>query len=304
MKALYTFDDLAARDVLDRGAELPARLAVIGHPVAHSASPTMHQAAINHEGIAMRYIRLEIAPGRLAEALDRLRALDFVGCNVTVPHKFDALMACDQLDPGARALGAVNTIAFAGDLIRGYNTDGPGFELAVRDEFGARLGEQKTMILGAGGGAGQALAAQSVLAGVPLLVLANRSEEKLVALLEHLRGLGGTSEIVAVALDDPRLEELSCECELVVNATSLGLKAGDRPVIRDEFLNAGQRVYDTIYQPPVTPLLAAAAARGCATANGLGMLLHQGALAFEHWFPGTHPLKLMREALNQSISQA
>ena len=297
MKAVFTLDDLTTRDALDAGAGKPARLAVLGWPVAHSASPAMHQPALDACGIEARYIRLEVEPGQIPAAFERIRALDFIGCNVTVPHKFDALANCSAVDPVARAMGAVNTVRFEPDATRGYNTDGPGFERAIAEDFGVELREMKTTIIGAGGGAGQALATQCVISGVPRLVLANRSFDKLAPMVEKLRALGSATKIVPLALDDPALAARCLESDLIVNTSSVGLKPGDPSVLTSDHLRPGQMVYDTIYQPPVTPLLALAAGCGCRTANGLSMLLHQGALAFQHWFPGTDPLPVMRAAL-------
>ncbi|HSP43945.1 MAG TPA: shikimate dehydrogenase [Luteolibacter sp.] len=297
MKPVYTIDDLASRDLLDAGADKPARLAVLGWPVTHSASPGMHQPALDAEKIDARYIRLEVEPGKIPEAFERMRALGFIGCNVTVPHKLAAMENCTAVDPAARAMGAVNTVRFETDAIRGFNTDGPGFERAIADDFGASLRSLKTTIIGAGGGAGHGLATQCVRCGTPRLVLANRTHDKLAPMVEKLRALGSDTEIVPLALDDPELTERCLESDLIVNTSSVGLKTGDPSVLTADCLRPGLLVYDTIYQPAVTPLLALAASRGCRTANGLTMLLHQGALAFQHWFPGTDPLAVMRTAL-------
>jgi len=296
MKEVYTLDDLASRELLDAGADKPAKLAVIGHPIAHSASPRMHQAALDAAGIDARYIRLDIEPGQVAEAFARMRALGFVGCNVTVPHKLEA-MDCCEVHPEARALGAVNTIRFDPDASHGFNTDGPGFMRAVEDVFGFSLSSLRVAIVGAGGGAGQAIATQCAMAGVAKLLVVNRSPEKLGPLVERLKTHGRETEIVALSFDDPALAEHCLGCDLIVNTSSVGLKPGDPSILPGVCLQPAHRVYDTIYQPPVTPLLATADAIGCRTANGLSMLIHQGALAFQHWFPGSDPLPVMRAAL-------
>lgn len=297
MAAFYTVDDLESRGRLDAGHDLPARLAVIGKPVGHSASPVMHQAALAAAGLAMRYVRIEVEPGQVAEAVERMRVLGFVGCNVTVPHKLEVMAACGVLSDGARALGAVNTVWFDGAVTRGFNTDGPGFVRAVESAFGSGLRGRRVAIVGACGGAGRALAAQCVLEGVAQLVLVNRTVGKLDALTAHLTALGPAVELLAMALDDPRLIESIRSCELVVNASSVGLKEGDPAVLPEACLRAGQWAYDCIYQPPQTPWLRLAAAAGCQCANGRGMLLHQGALAFQTWFPGSDPLTVMDAAL-------
>jgi shikimate dehydrogenase len=300
MKPVFTLDDLASRETLDAGAAKPAKLAVLGWPVAHSASPRMHQPALDANGIDCRYIRLEVEPGQIPAAFAGMRALGFIGCNVTVPHKLDALENCTEVHPDARSLGAVNTVRFEADATRGFNTDGPGFARAIEGDFGAPLASLKVAIAGAGGGAGQAIATQCVLLGVGLLVLINRTTEKLGPLVARLAALGQGTEIIPLSFGDPSLADHCRACDLIVNTTSLGLKPGDSSVLAEVCLRPEHLVYDTIYQPPVTPLLALARATGCRTANGKSMLLHQGALAFGHWFPGADRkvvLAAMREAL-------
>ena len=298
MKEVYTVDDLASRELLDAGCDKPARLAVIGCPIAHSASPRMHQAALDAYGIDCRYIRLEVPAGMVAQSFARMRALDFIGANVTVPHKFDALACCDVLDPLAQALGAVNTVRFNDNETTGFNTDGPGFVAAVENDFGVKLADLKVLIVGAGGGAGQAIATQCVLSGVRHLVLANRTVEKIAVLGDRLRSLVDGTHIDLVGLGDARLVELSHECDLIVNTSSLGLQPADPCILPESCLQARHLVYDTIYKPAVTPLMALATAKGCRTSNGLSMLLRQGAMAFQHWFPNTDPLGSMEKALS------
>ncbi|MGD7654401.1 MAG: shikimate dehydrogenase [Verrucomicrobiales bacterium] len=299
MKDVYRLEDLVSREVLDAGADKPARLAVLGWPVKHSASPRMHQPALDAGGMDVRYIRLEVEPGRIPEAFERMRALGFLGCNVTVPHKLDALENCDEVDGGAKSLGAVNTVVFGGEKTLGFNTDGPGFARAVEEEFGRPLAGLKVVIAGAGGGAGQAIATQCVMLGVPDLLLVNRTVAKLETLAERLGKLGSTTRVATMSFEDGGLAEACRGGELIVNTSSIGLKQGDPPILTSDCLRAGQLVYDCIYAPPVTPLLALAEAAGCRTANGFSMLLHQGALAFQRWFPGTDPLEAMRAGLAQ-----
>lgn len=297
MAEVYTLPDLISRELLDAGEAKPARLAVLGWPIAHSASPRMQQAALDAAGIDARYVRLEVAPGRVGEALVRLRELGFIGCNVTVPHKLDVMAACDVVEAAAQALGAVNAVSFEAAQTRGFNTDGPGFVRAIADEFGVALGDLKVVVFGAGGGAGQALAAQCALQGVARLVIVNRTVDKLWPLVSRLQALAPGCEITALPLHDPALAEICRGCDLLVNASSVGLHPGEPSIVPMACLRAGQLVYDCIYQPAPTPLLELAAARGCRTANGRSMLLHQGALAFQQWFPRTEPLAVMRAAL-------
>jgi shikimate dehydrogenase len=298
MKPVYTLDDLQSREILDAGFSKPARLAVIGYPVAHSASPEMHQPALDAHGIDARYIRLELTPDQVKAGLSKMRALGFIGCNVTVPHKFAAIECCDEVHPDARAIGAVNTIRFDADATRGYNTDGPGFQRAVEERFNIALSSLTVAIAGAAGGAGQAIATQCVMNGVKKLVLINRNQDKLQQLVQRLKALPQQPEIIALDFTSADLTTQCLACQLIVNTSSIGLKKGDPSILPASCLHPDQRVYDTIYQPPVTPLLAAANHIGCQTENGLSMLIHQGALAFNHWFPKIDPLAIMRKALS------
>lgn len=302
MKDVYTLADLDDQAALNPPDAKPAKLAVIGHPVAHSQSPQLHQPALDALDIDARYIRLELEPGQLETAFSKMRSLGFIGTNVTVPHKFEALSVCTDLDPAAEALGAVNTILFGDDdETLGFNTDGPGFVRAIREEFSVDIRDLRIMIVGAGGGAGQALATQCAREGCEQLVLVNRSLDKLTELSEkllpyfHSEKLEGAGErLTRYALDSPDLPEVAGHCDLLVQTTSLGLKATDPAPIPAACLQPHHLVYDTIYQPARTKFLRLGASNGARIANGLSLLLHQGALSFEYWFPGTDPLPAMR----------
>ncbi|MGE9269261.1 MAG: shikimate dehydrogenase, partial [Verrucomicrobiales bacterium] len=291
----YTLADLQSRNRLDAGHVKPARLAVIGSPVKHSASPRMHQPALDEAGIDARYVAVEVDPGAVAEAFQQMRALGFIGTNVTVPHKFDAKAACDEIDEAAEMLGAVNTVRFDPDATRGSNTDGYGFEQAVRESLDFSLEGQSVMIAGAGGGAGGAIAAHCVLAGVSRLVLANRTVSKIEALAARLSGRG--TEILTTSLGSPEVTRLAWDSRLLVNTSSLGLKTDDPSPLLPECFQPHHAVFDTIYQPPITPFLRAARTAGASAANGQDMLLHQGIQAFRFWFPESQPEAAMRRGL-------
>lgn len=293
MHLFHTLETLAGAA---SGAK-PARLAVLGKPVSHSASPQLHQPALDALGIDARYIRLEVEPGDLPKAFTMMADLGFIGCNVTVPHKFEALASCSEVSTQARLLGAVNTVIFKDGAVIGHNTDGPGFQKAIADSFGLKLSETKTLILGAGGGAGQAIATQCTLGKPAELTLVNRDLGKIEALVEKLRGISPGTVFYAIGFGDSSLRERCHRADLLIQTTSLGLKPGDPEVIPGDHFTAGRCAYDTIYQPPETPFLAAAKRAGCRTDNGMSLLIHQGAIAFQHWFPGTDPLPHMRRAM-------
>jgi len=295
MHAFHTLDTLAQTATGTK----PARLAVLGKPVSHSASPQLHQPALDALDIHATYIRLEVETGMLGEAFARMAELGFIGCNVTVPHKFEAMESCTVVSAQAQLLGAVNTVLFKDGAIIGYNTDGPGFREAISDSFGINLAKSKTLILGAGGGAGQAIATQCALERPEELILVNRNLAKVESLAERLRDISPGTEIRTLGFTDANLSKY-CKCaDLIVQTTSLGLKEGDDQVIPDSYFAAASRAYDTIYQPPETPFLTAAKRAGCKTDNGLSLLIHQGAIAFQHWFPGTNPLPQMRRAMKR-----
>lgn len=295
MHHVYTIENLEEATTCKK----PARLAVIGNPISHSSSPQLHQPALDAFGKDATYIRLLVEPGRVAEAFAKMMELGFFGCNVTVPHKVEAMESCNQISGQAVKIGAVNTVVFRQDGISGYNTDGPGFMQAVSDDFGITLADTHTLILGAGGGAGQAIATQCALSKPARLTLVNRSLGKITGLAERLREISPGTQIKTLAFIDPDLTAACHAADLLIQTTSLGLKQDDPEVIPSGCLLPRHCVYDTIYQPPETPLLKAATRSGCKTGNGLSMLIHQGAIAFQHWFPGTDPLPLMKAALNK-----
>ncbi len=310
MKDVYSIDDLVSRSLLE-GADLPARLAVLGLPVAHSLSPQLHQPALDQISSGVRYIRLEVEPTRVGEALDALQALDFIGANVTVPHKFEALSVVDDVDEDAQALGAVNTVLFEDGRKLGFNTDGPGFVRAIHEEFLVDVKDLRIMVLGAGGGAGQAIAAQCAREGCQRLVLVNRTIEKahqLAARLsryfesERLEGPGERLEVIP--FESSLLITESDHIDLIVNTTSVGLKRTDPSPLPTSCLQPHHLVYDTIYNPPRTRLLGEAHQVGARIANGLALLLYQGVLAFELWFPGQRPLETMRTSLQATVHSA
>ena len=293
MNPVYTIETL---EQATHGA-MPARLAVLGYPVAHSASPELHQPALDAIGAGCSYIRLEVEPGRLRQAFEQMKELGFIGCNVTVPHKFEALEICDHVSDEARILGAVNTIVFDRNGSSGYNTDGPGIREAILDVFALDLEKTHTLILGAGGGAGQAIATQCALAKPQRLTLVNRSLDKIVALSKRLERISPETEILTMDFADADLKRACHDAQVLIQTTSVGLKATDPAVIAEDCFLPRHCVYDTIYQPPETPFLASARRVGCRTENGISLLIHQGAIAFQHWFPGSDPLPHMRRAM-------
>ena len=305
----FTLDDLRARTE-GRGPIPPeVRLAVLGAPVEHSLSPAMHNAALQALGSDVRYAKIDCPPESLAEAVDLARKAGFTGLNLTIPHKFEALKLCTELDDTAEQLGAVNTLLFDGSSLVGFNTDGPGLVRAIRDVFAFDLRDLRVMVLGAGGGAGSAAALQCALEKCPRLVLVNRTAEKAHDIagkakqILHTDRLEGPEDpVTVIPLAESALREQLARTDLVINATSLGMKRTDPRLIPASLLTPDLMVYDMIYRPAVTRLLEDAQNAGARTANGLSLLLHQGALSLEIWLNRPAPLDVMRSALDEAAA--
>jgi shikimate dehydrogenase len=304
MSEVFRAEDLQDGGVALKALTPPARLAVFGDPIAQSKSPVFQNAALKACGIETQYIRLHVTPDELEASLRALPAAGFLGVNLTYPHKTAALPVLDAIDPAAKVIGAVNTIAVEDGRLTGFNTDGAGFLRAIREEFSVDIRDLRVMVLGAGGGAGRAIATQCALEGCERLVLVNRSVEKATSLATDLAPyfrsdrLVGPSERLAAVPHDPAALRAELEhVDLIVNATSIGMKRSDPPLISQALLTPNLMVYDAVYAGGRTRLIEDALHAGARAANGLSMLLHQGALAFEIWFDRPAPLASMRSAL-------
>jgi len=270
---------------------------VLGHPVTHSLSPAMHRAAFAATGINAAYLPWVVAPDRLAEAVRGLRAMEnLLGANVTVPHKEAIVPLLDGLTPEAEAFGAVNTVLPRDGKLIGDNTDGAGFLAALRADLGCEAGGLTAVVLGAGGAA-RAVAMSLARAGARRIVLVNRSLERGRLVADAVAARYPACEVAAQALQ-PRWQVSEVpEIRLLVNTTSVGLHSSDPLLFAYSSLSAQIMVCDLIYNPPETALLQVARSRGCRTTNGMGMLVHQGALAFERWTGKPAPVHAMREAV-------
>jgi len=302
-KDIYTLTDLKAWGKTAGDLKPPARLAVIGDPVAHSLSPQMQNVALHECGIDGQYVRLHITANELEEALQLVRQTGFVGLNITLPHKERAYPLVEQLDDEARRVGAVNTIAVRDRQFFGFNTDGIGFAHAIRAEFSVDLRDLRVLVLGAGG-AGRAIAFECARQDCERLVIANRTRAKAERLIQELqpffagpRVLGPVSRLQAIGFDPSELRHQISNTDLLVNATPLGLNRSDPSPVQGHLLAPHLMVFDTVYGLGRTALLSAAAEMGARASNGLSMLVHQGARAFEIWFGREAPVDAMRRAI-------
>jgi len=287
--------------------------AVLGCPDRHSASPAMHNAAFAELGLDWRYLAAEVAPADLRAAILGAKAMRFIGLNLTVPHKTSALEMLDVVEENARLLGAVNTVVFEtpgpdgqwvplGGLpenpvaeIRshGHNTDAASFVRSLKEEFQWPDLRGATILLLGAGGAARAAALRLAEEGVGSLFIVNRTMEKAARLMAE----------IAVRFPSVIPAFMPESADLIINATSLGLKPDDPLPISLDWLKFSRpkRAYDMIYRPAETAFLRAAKAAGCQTANGLGMLLYQGAAALELWSLRPAPIEIMRAALRKNI---
>jgi shikimate dehydrogenase len=300
----YTLADLEKWSDVSRDIDPPIRLGVFGDPVAHSLSPQMQNAALRAFEINMQYARFHIRPNELRSALRFMRDFDFVGVNLTVPHKIAGLTQVDLADESASHCGAVNTLRLHENKMIGSNTDAEGFSRAVRSEFSIDLRDLRVMILGAGGGTGHAIAWQCALENCERLVLVNRALAKTSAIVERLRPffaeprvLGPVARLEAVQWDEAAVRAQLADIDLIVNATPLGMNPSDPVPIPARLLLPHHIVFDCVYRPSKTALLRAADEAGARGANGLSMLLHQGALSFSIWFNREAPIEAMRSAI-------
>jgi len=275
------------------------RVGLIGYPVAHSLSPRMQNAGFERLGIEASYELWETPASALEARVQTLRASDMFGANVTIPHKEAVLPWLDECDPQAARIGAVNTIVNRQGRLVGYNTDAPGFLQALRESAGPSfdLRGMQVALLG-NGGAARGAAVALLDSQVAVLTVLGRTEEHVEAFLAHLRQQTGARNLQGAALQSIAARRLLAEAQILVNTTSVGLKLDDETLLIEiEALAPSTLVMDMIFNPPLTPLLRAAEARGCSALNGLSMLLYQGTLAFELWTGQSAPVAVMSAAL-------
>ena len=270
---------------------------VFGHPVAENPTVVMIEAAFRELGLNWRYVNFEVLPQDLEAAFAGLRAMNFKGINLTIPHKVEVLKYLDEIAPDAKLMGAVNTVRRDGDRLIGENTDGKGFLRSLREDAGLDPQGKRIVFLGAGGAA-RAMTVELALAGAVSISVVNRSAERGESLVQLLNEQTPT-EAKFVHWD--QTYSVPTDTDVLVNSTSIGLypNVDDRPNIDYDSIAPGTVVCDVIPNPPLTPFLREAEKRGAKTLDGLGMLVGQGAIGLKMWTGHDAPVSVMRQALEE-----
>jgi len=268
---------------------------VIGDPIRHTRSPRMLNLAFRESGVNAQYAAFHVVPDQLEQAIAGMRAFGFGGLNVTIPHKVHVMQYLDEIDEGARAIGAVNTIVNRQGRLIGYNTDGIGYVRSLKEEVEPDLAGKNIVVIGAGGAARGILWALGRERPGAIHVV-NRTWEKARELADSLDG-----PLTALRWDD--LPDACRAADIVINTTSVGMapNIADTP-IDAAWLKPGAIASDLIYNPLTTTFLRQAAGRGCRTHGGLGMFVYQGAYAFEYWTGLAAPIEAMRQEVLASLT--
>jgi shikimate dehydrogenase len=277
------------------------RVVLIGHPVAHSLSGAMQQAAFDSKGIDARYEVWDKLHLELAEAIVELRGDDFLGANVTIPHKEKVVPLVDRTTEEAHATGAVNTVTKEGRKLVGHNTDVAGFDIALQTLVGKQKMPRQAVVLGAGGGA-RAVVFGLIREGFQRVIVFNRHLHRAEGLVKFFGRSAAHMELRAMPWHESVIEAELSKARIVVNATSVGLVADETP-IPGELIPPDLLLLDLVYNPARTRLMREAEAAGCQVMNGELMLIHQGAASFQLWTGEPAPFDLMRETLEAALAE-
>lgn len=267
---------------------------LLGNPLGHSFSAFMHNRSYEKQGLNYIYINMETEEKNISEIINGIKHLKFDGFNVTIPYKIDIIKYLDEIDPLAEKIGSVNTVKIENGKFKGYNTDGEGFVISLADECNFDCRGKKVLILGSGGAA-RAVAMTIADKNPEKIYLTNRTYKRALDLAEEINSKFGEC---CSASDSEKIGDVMASCDLIINTTSVGMHPNiDKCPINPEFLHSKLTVCDIIYNPEKTSLLREAEKLGCPTMNGIGMLVNQGAKAFEIWTGKKAPIEVMRESL-------
>ncbi|HHV96215.1 MAG TPA: shikimate dehydrogenase [Clostridiaceae bacterium] len=280
-------------------------LGVIGNPISHSISPELHNTLSNYMGIDAVYVPFKVEREKLGDAVRGLKALNFKGFNITIPHKSNVIEYLDELSREASFIGAVNTVKIIENKLYGYNTDVDGFVNSFKEEAGTGFTNKKVAIIGAGGAA-RAIAIGVANEGAQKIFIINRTLSKAIQIrdiiISNIMPYKECPEnIESFQLNDSACTEVLKLADIIINTTSIGMHPDIdcMPVPEHVEFNSNQIVYDAIYNPSKTKFLQQAENKGCKIINGLGMLIYQGIKAYEIWMDITVPKEIAREIFNE-----
>jgi len=273
---------------------------VLGYPVKHTLSPAIQNAAFKAAGLNYIYLPFEVKPEECAGLFKLLPKLGFKGVNITVPHKHAAYLTSDFVTKEAKISETVNTLKIVKNKLYGTSTDGEGLLRSLEIEAGFQVKGKSIIILGAGG-AGRAAAVYFAVKGANRIIIANRSRNKALLAVKLLKKAASKTVAFSVPLKKSIIKRYALSSDLIVNATTIGLKSTDKPILGYEAFTKNILFYDMVYNHKVTVNMREAKKSGAKCLNGLGMLLHQGALAFEFWTKRKAPIKAMKNALIKEL---
>ena len=274
--------------------------AVFGHPVGHSLSPEIHNAAFTALELPMVYVAHDVRPGQIAAALGGVRAMGYRGLSITIPHKAEAMEAVDWVDETARVIGCINTVVNDDGRLLGYNSDGLGALGALRSA-GADPQGKNAVVLGSGGAA-RAIAVTLAREAPPArMTILGVVPEELASLVDDVRQKGDTT-VVGDEMSDRSIEEALAEAHVLLHCSPVGMHPNEgKSLVRAELFQVEQTVFDAVYNPRRTRLLADAAAAGCRTVEGIEMFLGQALVQFELWTGRPAPKDVMRRVLESRL---
>lgn len=272
---------------------------VLGQPIAENPTVVMQEAAFDELDLNWRYLNIEVSPEQLADAMTGVRAFGIRGMNLTIPHKIAVMQYLDEISQDAQVIGAVNTVKREGDKLIGENTDGKGFLHGIRTDASIDPKGKRVVMLGAGGAA-RAIGTELVFAGIEELIVLNRTIERGAAMTDHLREQTGAN---VTFLPWEGTYSVPPDMDILVNATSIGLYPDVDAMPDVDISQAAENtlVCDVIPNPPVTPFIRAAQARGMPTLDGLSMLVYQGTIGFKFWTGVDAPVDVMKRALQEAF---
>lgn len=269
---------------------------LIGHPVEHSFSPPMHNAAFNKLGMDYAYVAFDVEPSNLKSAIEGAKSLNIKGFNVTIPHKIEVMKCLDEIDDVARLIGAVNTIDFKD--MKGYNTDGIGAVKAIEEVTSIK---DKNVVVAGAGGASRAISFYIAKYGAESLTILNRNVKK----AESLAGDILKSDLISDVKTDSvsKITDYVCDADILIDTTPVGMHphSDDEPIIRAEDMHEDLAVFDAVYNPNETVLIREALKAGAKPVYGIKMLLYQGVESFKIWTGQNPPVDVMEDALRKTL---